>query len=206
MEKNLTNQTIALAGLTQAVALVKQIARHGDADQSDMETCVASILKIDADNIMDVYGGGVGGLSKGLRLLDQQLSEPRQVDPEMARYASSLIFLEHSLMHRPEMKDTIGVAIQKAQNIFESSGQLLNESLFEALSYGYQQTISQLKPRVIVSGEQRYLNDRFNADRIRTLLLAGIRSAVLWQQAGGVRWKLLFFRSRVQREARRLLA
>ena len=203
MEKNLTHQAIALAGLSQAVMLVQQIARRGSADLDAMKTSIGSTLKIDADDILDVYGG-LAGLETGLRQMERQLAEPRQVDPELARYASTLIFLEGQVMKRPEMVDAIGVAVQRAQAAAERSGDILDDGVFEALAYGYQQTLSQLKPRVMVSGEQRYLSEQRNSDRIRALLLAGIRSALLWRQAGGVRWKLLFVRSSLQREARRL--
>jgi high frequency lysogenization protein len=203
MEKNLTNQAIALAGLSQAVTLVQQIARRGSADLDAMKTSIGSTLKIDADDILDVYGG-LAGLQTGLAGMERQLAEPRQVDPELARYASTLIFLEGQVMKRPDMVDAIGVAVQRAQAVVERSGDMLDGGVFEALAYGYQQTLSQLKPRVIVSGEQRYLSEQRNSDRIRALLLAGVRSALLWRQAGGVRWKLLFVRSSLQREARRL--
>lgn len=203
MEKTLTHQAIALAGLSQAVMLVQQIARRGSADRDAMKTSIGSTLKIDADDILDVYGG-LSGLETGLRQMERQLAEPRQVDPELARYASTLIFLEGQVMKRPEMVDAIGVAVQRAQAAAERSGDILDDGVFEALAYGYQQTLSQLKPRVMVSGEQRYLSEQRNSDRIRALLLAGVRSALLWRQAGGVRWKLLFVRSSLQREARRL--
>ena len=203
MEKNLTHQAIALAGLSQAVMLVQQIARRGSADLDAMKTSIGSTLKIDADDILDVYGG-LAGLETGLRQMERQLAEPRQVDPELARYASTLIFLEGQVMNRPEMVDAIGVAVKRAQAAAERSGDILDDGVFEALAYGYQQTLSQLKPRVMVSGEQRYLSEQRNSDRIRALLLAGVRSALLWRQAGGVRWKLLFVRSSLQREARRL--
>lgn len=203
MEKNLTHQAIALAGLSQAVMLVQQIARRGSADLDAMKTSIGSTLKIDADDILDVYGG-LAGLETGLRQMERQLAEPRQVDPELARYASTLIFLEGQVMKRPEMVDAIGVAVQRAQAAAERSGDILDDGVFEALAYGYQKTLSELKPRVMVSGEQRYLSEQRNSDRIRALLLAGVRSALLWRQAGGVRWKLLFVRSSLQREARRL--
>ena len=203
MEKTLTHQAIALAGLSQAVLLVQQIARRGTADLDAMKTSIGSTLKIDADDILDVYGG-LSGLETGLRQMERQLAEPRQVDPELARYASTLIFLEGQVMKRPEMVDAIGVAVQRAQAAAKRSGDILDDGVFEALAYGYQQTLSQLKPRVMVSGEQRYLSEQRNSDRIRALLLAGVRSALLWRQAGGVRWKLLFVRSSLQREARRL--
>jgi high frequency lysogenization protein len=203
MEKTLTHQAIALAGLSQAVLLVQQIARRGSPDLDAMKTSIGSTLKIDADDILDVYGG-LAGLETGLRQMERQLAEPRQVDPELARYASTLIFLEGQVMKRPEMVDAIGVAVQRAQAAAERSGDILDDGVFEALAYGYQKTLSELKPRVMVSGEQRYLSEQRNSDRIRALLLAGVRSALLWRQAGGVRWKLLFVRSSLQREARRL--
>ena len=203
MDKTLTNQTIALAGLSQALQLVQQFAKRGSVDREAMAVLVASTLKVDADDAMDVYGS-LAGLKPGLKQLEQQLSEPRQVDPELARYASTLIFLERQFMQQPAMIEAVGVAISRAQNQAEQAGSLLDDAVIEDLAYGYQQTLSQLQPRVIVSGEQRFLADPPTASRIRALLLAGIRSVVLWRQAGGVRWKLLFVRTRLQREARRL--
>ena len=75
MEKTLTHQAIALAGLSQAVLLVQQIARHGSADLDAMKTSIGSTLKIDADDILDVYGG-LSGLETGLRQMERQLAEP----------------------------------------------------------------------------------------------------------------------------------
>ena len=204
MEKTISHQVIALAGLTQAVYLVQQIAKRGTADRADMEVCIGSTLKVDADDIYDVYGG-LAGLKTGLAQLTRQIAEPRQVDPELARYASTLIFLERELMKRAEMVQALGLAISRATAAMERGGRILDDEVVQALAQGYQQTLSQLKPRVIVSGEQRFLSDSDNADRIRALLLAGVRSALLWRQAGGVRWKLLFQRTRLQREAQALL-
>lgn len=203
MIKTLTNQTIALAGLSQALSLVQQIAQRGVADREDMETCLASTLKIDSDDVLDVYGG-LDRLAHGLRRLDQQLAEPDKVDKEQARYASTLVFLERKLMRQPAMVESIGVALHTAAERAQEVG-VLHEDVYQALAEAYQRTISQLQPRVRVTGEQMYLSDADNGQRIRALLLAGVRSAVLWRQCGGSRWKLLFYRARMQKEARRLL-
>jgi high frequency lysogenization protein len=48
----------------------------------------------------------------------------------------------------------------------------------------------------MVSGEPVYLQNRDNVNKIRALLLSGIRAATLWRQTGGKRRQLLFFRSR----------
>jgi high frequency lysogenization protein len=58
----------------------------------------------------------------------------------------------------------------------------------------YQQTLSTLRPRIIVHGEPATLGDPDNRQRIRALLLAAIRAAVLWRQCGGGRLTLLLHR------------
>ncbi len=44
----ITNQTIALAGLSQACLLVQQLATTGTADNASIETSINSILKVDS--------------------------------------------------------------------------------------------------------------------------------------------------------------
>ncbi len=69
----------------------------------------------------------------------------------------------------------------------------------------YQKTVSTLTPKIMISGEPGILNNPDNANLIRALLLAGIRATVLWRQAGGSRWRLLFQRTALVAEARRML-
>ena len=57
----------------------------------------------------------------------------------------------------------------------------------------------------MIKGDQTHLANPENAAKIRTLLLAGIRAALLWRQAGGNRWKLIFARGAMQKEAQGLL-
>ena len=204
MDPSLTHQTIALAGLAQSVHLVQQIAQRGRADDEAMAPGIGSVLMVDAENIEAVYGGLVG-LKLGFSTLIQQLSEPRQVDPELARYASTLLFLERELLKRPPMIEVMGAAILKAVQARDVTGTLLDGQVLAAMARGYLATISTLKPKVIVSGEQRFLAEAHHADRIRALLLAGIRSALLWRQAGGSRWKILFIRGRIRSEAERIM-
>ncbi len=203
MIKTLTNQVIALAGLTQCMNCVQQIAKRGTADESDMGTCIRSVLKIDAADVMDVYGA-LAHLQTGLKRLDKQMGNPDQVDPELSRYLATLLFLERKLMKSPQKMAVIADGLRGVAEIVPDFG-VLHEDVLARIAELYQQTISLLKPRVIVVGEEKYLRNSENANRIRSLLLAGIRSVVLWRQCGGSRWKLLLSRTRFQREARRLL-
>jgi high frequency lysogenization protein len=204
VEHSIRNQVIALAGLAQAMELVKQTARTGRNDEIALRSSVLSVFMIDANDILDVYGG-LPSLVLGLKALKRQLSEPRQVDPETARYASTLIYLEPMLSQNRSMTGAITQAIQEARDVWERSTDRLDPEVFRLLATAYQQTVSTLKPRIMVAGEQRQLADPQNANQIRTLLLAGIRSALLWRQAGGSKWRVLFLRSRMQKIVQELL-
>lgn len=199
----LTNQAIALAGIAQAAALVQQLATAGKADQASMEASISSILKVDSDTVEGIFDG-LGGVKLGLEQLNQQLTGFHIENPEQARYSASLIFLEKQLSNRPEMIQTIRTGIEKAQMQSETFG-LLHENVLANLGDLYHSTISTLQPRIMVNGEQAYLSRPDIVNKIRALLLAGIRSAMLWKQCGGTRWKFLFFRKKLQLEIENLL-
>ncbi len=199
----ITNQTIALAGISQACLLVQQLATTGTADTKALETNISSILKIDSDSVIDIYGD-LQNLKPGLKQLEQQLLKRTIADPEQARYAASLVFLEKQLSNRPEMLSKISIGISIAQAQSESFG-LLHENVLANLGDLYHSTISTLQPRVMVNGEQEYLSQPNTVNKIRALLLSGIRAAILWRQCGGARWKFLFFRKKLQDEIKFLL-
>ena len=200
---SITNQTMALAGISQAAALVQQLATTGTAENEPMQASIGSILKIDSDSVDDIYGG-LAGVKFGLQQLQQQLTSTRIANPEQARYAASLVFLEKQLAKRPDMLQTIQTGIEKAQ-LQAAHFELLHENILANLGDLYHQTVSTLQPRIMVNGEQVYLSNSDTVNKIRSLLLAGIRSALLWRQCGGSRWKFLFFRKKLQDEIERLL-
>ncbi len=199
----ITNQTIALAGVSQAAALVQQLATTGTADSAAMETSIASVLKIDSNSVLDVYGG-LAGLKLGLQQLNLQMTGYKIVNPEQARYAASLVFLENQLSGRKDLLNAIQIGILKAQAQSEQFG-VLHENVLANLGEIYQSTISTLQPRIMVNGEQKHLSRPDIANKIRACLLAGIRSAILWKQCGGKRWKFLFFRNKIRAELQFLM-
>ena len=199
----ITNQTIALAGIAQAAALVQQLATTGTADPIAMEASIGSVLKIDSDSVIDIYSG-LAGLKLGLKQLNEQMTGYKIVNPEQARYSASLVFLENQLSGRKDLLKVIQIGITKAQAQSEYFG-LLHENVLANLGEVYQSTISTLQPRIMVNGEQEYLSRPDIANKIRACLLAGIRSAILWKQCGGTRWKFLFFRKKIQAELQILL-
>lgn len=199
----LTNQAIALAGIAQAAALAEQLAVTGSADPLALQASVGSILKVNADNVPDVFGG-LNGVKLGITELARQLSGTKIAHPEQARYAASLVFLEKQLSKQPALLKAISAGIEKAQFQSEHFG-LLHENVLASLGDLYHSTISTLQPRIMVNGEEAYLSRPDIVNKIRTVLLAGIRSTLLWRQCGGSRWKFIFFRKKLQDELQRLL-
>ena len=54
--------------------------------------------------------------------------------------------------------------------------------------------MSHLRPRVLVQGNPHYLGQAPVVAEVRAILLAAVRSAVLWRQLGGSLWDLLLRR------------
>ena len=102
------------------------------------------------------------------------------------------------------MLEQIRVGIERARLQSEHFS-ITHTNVLANLAACYSETISTLTPRIIVSGEQGHLSNPDVANAVRALLLSAIRSAVLWRQCGGNRFQLLFGRSKLLAEARRLL-
>ncbi|SEP71635.1 high frequency lysogenization protein [Ectothiorhodospira magna] len=188
----------------QSAALVKDVAWRGQCDAEQLDTMVRSLFAFEAGTLEDVYGGIIH-LRRGLKILLEQIQSPNgQVDGEISRYVISMLYLERKLMKQPGMVQTLRDGIEVAAHQSESFG-ILHDQVVSRLGQTYQNTISELGPRIIVQGEQNHLGNPHNAARIRALLLAGIRAAVLWRQAGGSRWKLVFGRNAMLAEARFML-
>ncbi|WP_432745863.1 high frequency lysogenization protein HflD [Methylobacter sp. G7] len=199
----IANQTIALAGISQAAVLVQQLATTGTADSSALEASIGSLFISDEQGVANVYGG-LSGINLGVLQLNDQMTGLKIANPEQARYAASLVFLENQLAKQPAMLKTIFTGIERAQAQSEHFG-LLHENVLANLGDIYHTTVSTLQPRIMVNGEQEYLSKPDVVNKIRACLLAGIRSAILWKRCGGTRWKFLFYRKKIQAELQILL-
>lgn len=201
----LTDRVLALAGVFQAAGLVQEVAHRGRVDEQAFEASLRSILAVDADNAAAVYGG-IQGLRYGLeRLRDELAGEKDKRSPELLKYVVTVLHLERKLSAQPELLRKIRTGIAKAQAQSEHFP-LTHDNIVAGLADTYLDTVSTLSPRVMVSGEQGYLANPDVANRVRALLLAAIRSAVLWHQRGGRRLQVLFGRRKMLDETERLLA
>jgi high frequency lysogenization protein len=202
---NLSNQVIALAGVYQACHQVKSVAWQGRCEPSALATAISSIFKIDADSLDDIYGGRQN-IMQGLQILARELNpQTPRPDSELTRYVLSLLSVEKKLAKQPSIGEYIRNGIAGATTQLNHFGHQHPNTL-AALADIYQRTVSQLHPRIMVNGERLHLSNENNAAKIRTLLLAGLRSMVLWRQCGGTRLRFLMQRKHYFHEANSLLA
>jgi high frequency lysogenization protein len=204
MKHSKRDVTLALAGVFQAATLVKQIATTGMANSAVIEASLETLFKFDAASVEEVYGG-VAGVGAGVRELNKQLTSSRtDRDLDITRYVISMLVLEKKLSANRPMLDQIANKLEDIRSNLEYFS-LMHQNTMLKLDQLYKDTVSQLSPRIIINGEQQHLSNENNASRIRALLLAGLRSAILWRQCGGSRLSLLFNRKRYETETHLLL-
>ena len=196
-------QILGLAGLWQAINAVLELAHTGRCEERSLETAVASVLRIDADSPEAVFGS-VEEVGPGLTLFADHLEGTKR-DHHLSRIVATILHLERRLSRQPGLRSSLQQGIEGAQRTAASLGNT-HESVIARLDDLYTATVSNLRPRVMVQGNPLYLTQPRIVGRIRTLLLAAIRAAVLWRQSGGTRLGILLRRKRLVAAARRLAA
>ena len=193
-------RALALAGLTQSCYLVAGIARTGMASQDNLAGCLESIFVTNPNETMDVYNGG-NGVRTGLRLVSEILGELKISEhSETIHYLMAALSLEQRLSRTPNLMRSLGAgisAIQEHRNLNELAA--TDEDIISRLSRLYEETAGTVKPKIRIQGKQKHLANTMNTSRIRALLLAAIRSAVLWRQLDGTRSQWLLGRGKLLR-------
>lgn len=220
-EKNLKNQVIALAGVAQAAALVDQLARSGQDEAEPFNTLMHALLETDPKSAESVFIDrnhlrlGLNTLRHILQQADGHRDETAQQNSqsynyaEILRYALSMVHLERKLSANKDMLNAIGKGLVQLKRQLEHFGNgaaaYRNESVLANTASIYSDTLSTFRFRIQVNGNPHHLQQELIVHKIRCLLLCGIRSAVLWQQMGGSRFKILLKRKQHAEMATELL-
>lgn len=198
-------QVLTLAALLECGACVDSLARDGRVENEAAHALCNSLLQFEWLDIEEVYGNPQM-LRRGLQHLESALglTPGRNSSPAM-RYALALIHLGKRVGKDHERLAMIRARLEqlpRSGNRFDGDF----DALAEPLAAIYQDTISTYHYRIKVTGNADRLRDSATAARIRALLLAGIRTAILWRFVGGSLPRLLLDRGALARSCRRLLA
>lgn len=205
MNRRLEDQTIALAGLFQAAALVEQLAKTGYTPMDVQLVSMKSLFNQNPSSALDVFENQLSGIELGLKVMDELLSHKQSRSyPDSLRYVLGILHLQKKLAGRPHMLEIIGKRLQQAAHQVDHFG-AAHENVMASVAAIYSDTVSTFSFRIQVTGDYSYLQQARVANQVRSLLLAGIRAATLWRQVGGSRLQVIFRRKRLAASARELL-
>ncbi|MFZ5636941.1 MAG: high frequency lysogenization protein HflD [Pseudomonadota bacterium] len=185
------SRMLALAGMVQALKLVRQIADTGHADATAERQALDSVFRIDAGSVDEVYGGPLA-LRTGLRELRAYLVD-RSGDEGLPKLGMAILQIERRFVADAAMAGRVLEGLRSLEDAAARQGSI-HPDVIARLGQLYADTISHLRPKVIVQGNPHYLQQSEVVAEIRALLLAALRSAVLWRQMGGTMWDFLFRR------------
>ena len=197
-------QNLALAGIAQCAALVDSLAVRGSCDSSSVSACVNPLLNFNPASVAELISNPIQ-LSFGLRTLQGIFSSSKEErNPEIIRYMLGILALRQKFMSDRAMQDKLHESLRNLRPVenfedIESDNDV--QQFFRAVADIYQDTISTYTFRIHVKGNLEYLRNESVASQVRTLLLAGIRWAVLWYQIGGRRWHLVLYRKKIDQTA-----
>ncbi|WP_448565317.1 high frequency lysogenization protein HflD [Thalassotalea ganghwensis] len=201
----LSEQTITLAAVCQVAQNVQRLSRHGQIDDNELAILLNSIIETSPSSTLAVYGDDLANLKTGLNVVATHLgNNSTNKDPEITRYVVSLLSLERRLSKSSAKLNELGERISECQRQLMHY-EITSDTLIASLASIYSDIISPLGTPIQVAGNPEILKQPTNQHKIRALLLAGIRSAVLWRQVGGKRRSIIFSRGKIVECAENLL-
>ena len=187
------NQAVALMGLLQATSQVHVIATRGITGQDDLSASLRTLFKFDAEDVLDVYGG-LRGLRLGIRVANDLFVQKDFAGHVPAvRYAVELLGRERPIARDGQRMAHLRESLEQISNRYglAEDDAIFDAGCIDAIAGVFEQTLSRDGGRIQVIGAREHLQREANFARVRALLLAGFRSAVLWRQLGGSRLRLL---------------
>lgn len=188
---SMPTRVLALAGLVQALAQVRRVADTGQANAAILATAMDSVFRIDAPSPTAVYGD-VEAVRPGLTLLRDYFASSQR-DEQLPRLVLAVMQLERRFVRDHDMGRRVQAGIRAQADNAQRLG-TMHPDVMAALGVLYAETLSHLRPRVLVQGNPHYLGQATVVSEVRAILLAAVRSAVLWRQCGGSLWDFLLRR------------
>jgi len=200
--ESIADRVLALSSVVQSASLVMAIARTGMAPVDAIDACVQSLFATNPATLQDIFDHG-DKIHLGRQRLKQIWTQPEPEDRQVILIVNHLLLLTTAFTRTDSnmRKMGTGIAQLSAQlSAMNTEKQQTDDFIFSSFADLYEQWLSSLQPRIIIRGLPEHLQNASNICKIRTLLLAGVRAAMLWQQLGGRRWHLFFKRKAILEE------
>ena len=194
-------QAWAMSALFLAIDRLRATAERGETDDAAELTLIPSLLRHDAADIADYYGEPHYPLTRGRDAFLRVFNGKN--DRQSLRYSAQILHVERRLAKNRALMDILKTRLHDARRQAEHYPPN-HPNLLAGLAAAYQDTASRAAGKIMVGGRPEYLKQPETINRIRTLLLCGVRATGLWRAYGGNRWNLLFARGKLEAALRGL--
>tara|TARA_B100000886_G_scaffold337772_1_gene299215 strand:+ start:453 stop:1079 length:627 start_codon:yes stop_codon:yes gene_type:complete len=186
-------QLYSLAALYQSCNAISRIAWKGKYDEEEFSPLIKSILDVNSDDPLSIYEEPTL-LKPGFEFLKKQVIDDIFTrSSETRRYISSI----KNLVRRIDASNIIDEQFRKnIDRLNEIKRKKTIDDLVLEIGQLYLDTFSKVEPRIVISGDNQYIKEDLNAARIRTALMAAIRSVYLWKSCNGSDIKFFLFKKR----------
>ncbi len=199
---SIDKQLYSLAALYQSCNAISRIAWEGKYEEKEFLPLIKSILDVDSDDPLAIYQKPTS-LKSGFEFLKKQVVDDIFTrSSETRRYISSI----KDLVKRINTSSIIDEQFKKRiDRLNETEYEKNTDDTVLEIGQLYRDTFSKLEPRIVISGDNQYLKEDLNAARIRTALMAAIRSVYLWKSCNGSNFKFFLFRKRYIKRIREII-
>lgn len=164
------DRVLALGALLVALSQVRRIAETGQSDTATLQLALDSVFRLDAADTAAAVGG-VDAVRPGLRLLRDYLAGTNK-DEALGKLAMAVMQLERRFVADGAMTERVRTGLRALQGPVERLGSP-HHDVVAGLASLYADTISHLRPRVMVQGNPHYLGQAGVVAEIRALLPLG---------------------------------
>ncbi len=205
---NEKQQAIALAATVQALSIVNELATTGNFDTESARTVLHALITYDPVNAEQAFGDNLNGLRVGIGQTKKLLSD--DLNRDIAQYLLTVIAIELKLVRNQTMRQHLSGELQRISSqihnsqshshdddeddIFFINQLLTSDAVMADFANLYKDTASRTEPRIMIKGNQQFLQNETTANQIRGMLLAALRSAAFFRQYGGKRINLMLKR------------
>ena len=190
-------KALALSGLFQAAAMVQQLARTGEISTDGFSALINSIFVLDPQNVEEIYGG-VRGVKLGIDTLLKIMNEKETARyADAIRYSIGILQVEKHLGRNADINSILRSRLEQLSNQRDNFDFITDATVITRLNDIYLDTLAKFRFRIQVNGDPKHLQREENAAKIRAILLAGVRSAMLWRQLGGSRLQFVLGKRRL---------
>ncbi|MGN1281806.1 MAG: lysogenization protein HflD [Succinivibrio sp.] len=204
---DIKSESIALAALFQCCTQIQRVATTGYYDENAVSCVMRAVFVTNPKTVEDIYDPAK--LVVGFKQLTDSLGKSditKTADTiVITKMALKVITLANNIERNEKINTRLSEKVDElADSILQDNPDLLDSDVsndtilsdenIRNCGHIYQSLISPNFAKLIIYGEERFLRNTENQDKIRALLLCAIRAVVLWRQVGGKRRYLIFRR------------